>query len=254
MGKNLMLGTVLSPSQVNCFLACSAKWWFKYGAGLPDPKGGSLVRGLAVHKTAEFWFKQRGAGAALEIEDLAEPYDQIWESLAAEAAFAEDEDPDELKRQGAVLLRKYLEEAAPEILLAGMEVPVEGEIGGIKVRGIVDMIAIDGTIVDLKTASRKPTGLDPGYRFQLATYRQLCPQSNGKVRLDTLVATKTPKLVKIEHEVTAADGLLTQHLYPLVREGIREGLYFPNRGSNLCSRKYCNFAEACCREFGGCVD
>ena len=75
-----------------------------------------------------------------------------------------------------------------------------------------------------------------------------------KARLDTLVATKTPKLVKIEYQVTEADQLLTTNLYPRVREGIREGLYFPNRNSNLCSRKSCNFADACCKEFGGGVD
>ena len=35
-----------APSQANQFLNCSARWWFKYGAGLPDPKCGSLVRGF----------------------------------------------------------------------------------------------------------------------------------------------------------------------------------------------------------------
>ena len=73
-------------------------------------------------------------------------------------------------------------------------------------------------------------------------------------RLDTLVNNKTPKLVTIEYEVSVADQFLTVNLYPRVREGIREGLYFPNRNSNLCSRKYCNFADACCKEFGGSVD
>ena len=38
------------------------------------------------------------------------------------------------------------------------------------------------------------------------------------------------------------------------QQGGLEGIYFPNRNSNLCSRKYCNFADACCKEFGGCVE
>ena len=106
----------------------------------------------------------------------------------------------------------------------------------------------------MKTAGKKPSGVDSSYAFQLATYRQILPGASGKARLDTLVATKTPQLVKIEYQVTEADERLTESLYPRVREGIREGLYFPNRSSNLCSRKYCNFAGACCREFGGCVE
>jgi CRISPR/Cas system-associated exonuclease Cas4 (RecB family) len=254
--KNETLGEILSPSQANTFLNCSAKWWFRYGAGLPDPKGGSLVRGLAVHKTIERWFKLILDGHTPDIEEMREPYDDAWEALsgAADASFAADDDIDELKRSGAVLLRKYLEEVAPEIRPAALEQQVIGEIGGVKVRGYIDIVDVDGTIVDVKTAAKSPSGISSDYAFQLATYRQLLPGANGKARLDTLVATKTPKLVKIEYEVTAADQLLTANLYPRVREGIREGLYFPNRNSNLCSRKYCNFADACCREFGGCVD
>jgi hypothetical protein len=71
--KNETLGEILSPSQANTFLNCSAKWWFKYGAGLPDPKGGSLVRGLAVHKTIERWFKLILDGVAVDIEDMRDP-------------------------------------------------------------------------------------------------------------------------------------------------------------------------------------
>lgn len=252
--RNETLGEILSPSQANTFLNCSAKWWFKYGAGLPDPKSGSLVRGLAVHKTIERWFERVLEGVTPDIEDMHEPYEDAWEALSADASFAADDDIDELKRSGAVLLRKYLEEVAPEIRPAAIEQQVIGEIGGVKVRGYIDIVDVDGTIVDVKTAAKSPSGISSDYAFQLATYRQLLPGASGKARLDTLVATKTPKLVKIEYQVTAADQLLTATLYPRVREGIREGLYFPNRNSNLCSRKYCNFADACCREFGGCVD
>jgi hypothetical protein len=39
------LGDVLSPSRVRGFLDCSARSWYKYGLGLPDPGGASLVRG-----------------------------------------------------------------------------------------------------------------------------------------------------------------------------------------------------------------
>ena len=252
--KNETLGEVLSPSQTNAFLNCSAKWWFKYGAGLPDPKGGSMVRGLAVHKTIERWFKLILGGTTPDIEDMREPYEDAWETLSGEASFSSDDDIDDLKRSGAVLLHKYLEEVAPEIRPAALEQQVLGEIGGVKVRGYVDIVDMDGTIVDVKTAAKSPSGIASDYAFQLATYRQLLPAASGKARLDTLVATKTPKLVKIEYEVTDADLRLTCSLYPRVREGIREGLHFPNRNSNLCSRKYCNFAEACCREFGGCVE
>jgi hypothetical protein len=51
--------------------------------------------------------------------------------------------------------------------------------------------------------------------------------------------------------VGEADLKSTQILYPLVQEGIRNGLYFPNRQSTLCSRRNCAFWRQCEREFGG---
>jgi RecB family exonuclease len=252
--KNETLGDILSPSQANLFLNCSARWWFKYGLGLPDPKGGSLVRGSTVHKCIEHWFKLRMAGAEPEIEEVAEFFDDAWEAQAADAQFANTDDIEDLKRSGARLLRLYLEQVAPEIRPVKLEQKVTGEVGGVRVQGWIDQVDSDGRILDVKTAEKSPSGISGDYAFQLATYRQILPGANGRARLDTLVNNKAPKLVTIEYEVSEADRLLTLNLYPRVREGIREGLYFPNRNSNLCSRKYCNFADACCKEFGGCVE
>jgi hypothetical protein len=40
----------------------------------------------------------------------------------------------------------------------------------------------------------------------------------------------------------------------MVREAMRAGVYLPNRGRNLCSRKHCNFVEACEAQWGGRVN
>ena len=71
--------------------------------------------------------------------------------------------------------------------------------------------------------------------------------------MDTPVATKSAQVITQEYTVSPADLKMTEKLYPLVREAMREGIYLPNRGSNLCSRKHCIFAEACEFEFGGFV-
>ena len=39
----------------------------------------------------------------------------------------------------------------------------------------------------------------------------------------------------------------------LVQESMREGIYIPQRSSNLCSYKHCAFAATCEAEFGGRV-
>src|ERR1019366_4051294 len=109
------IADVLSPSQVRTFLDCPARWWYKYGLGLPDPKGSSLVRGIVVHRMAEIYLRTKFAGAAPEVDELAEIFDDVWQETAAEGSFQPDEDVDKLKLQTAALARMYLDEVAPEI-------------------------------------------------------------------------------------------------------------------------------------------
>jgi len=247
------LGAVLSPSQVRTFRDCGAKWYYKYALGLPDPPNGSLVRGRVVHQMAEAFFRAKLAGESPDADDLQASFDEAWDRAVSEAAFGADEDVDLLKRQAAVLTRTYLDEVAPEIEPAALELPVQGVIGGVPVRGFVDLLDTSGRIIDLKTAARKPTSLSADYAFQVATYRHLCRAASGKARVDTLVATKTPQVVTQEYTVSAADVKMTEKLYPLVQEAMRDGIYLPNRSSNLCSYKHCAFAATCEAEFGGRV-
>ena len=247
------LGEVLSPSQVRTFRDCGARWYFKYALGLPDPPNGSLVRGRVVHQMAETFFRAKLAGATPDSDDLQATFEEAWDVASAGAAFGADEDVDLLKRQAAVLTRKYLDEVAPEIQPAAVELPIQGTITRVKVRGFIDLLDTRGRIIDLKTAARKPTGVSADYAFQLATYRQLCSGANGSARVDTLVATKTPQVVTQEYSVSVADLKMTEKLYPLVRESMREGIYLPNRTSNLCSYNHCAFAATCEAEFGGRV-
>ena len=71
--------------------------------------------------------------------------------------------------------------------------------------------------------------------------------------MDTPVATKSAQVITQEYTVSPADLKMTEKLYPLVREAMREGIYLPNRASNLCSYKHCAFAGFCEAEFGGRV-
>jgi CRISPR/Cas system-associated exonuclease Cas4 (RecB family) len=232
-----MPGEILSPSQASTFLGCSAKYRFKYVLGLPDPAGGGAVRGRAVHKEIEYYMRAKMADLALDGEAITDEWDKIWDDACEGAEFAAHEDVEALKASGAQLVDKYLCEAAPKIQPLAVEVPVSGEIAGVKVRGIIDILDAEGRI-DIKTASRKPSKISGDHAFQLATYTALLDHSvSGETRIDSLVSTKDPQLVQIEHTPGESGKKLVERMYPLVADG----LFISNRAGTLCG--YCPYAR-----------
>jgi len=245
---------VLSLSQLYTFMDCPARWMFSKLRGLPDPPNSNLAKGSAVHEAllrsmAEKVVTERD----LDVGEVLEVYRAAWNGQADQVEFAPDENPEAIREDGARLVETYMREAAPSIQPAAVEVYVHGEIGGVKVQGHVDLLCDDGTVRDIKTAKRSPSGISGHNMLQLTTYEMLTPGASGRVVVDTLVANKTPKLVQIEHTITAQDRLAPERIYPIAQATMRAGYYMPNRTSNLCSRKNCAHWRACEAEFGGRV-
>lgn len=185
-------GDVLSPSSHNQYRRCAAQWRFRHIDRLPDPPGGSLVQGSAVHVAIAENFRQK-----IETKQDLPPagvkglFDEAWDlavrgelpgpygkcSLPPE--FAEDEEPDALKKEGEALTIQYLDESCPQIDPAAVELPVSGSIGGVPVRGFIDLLDTSGCVIDLKVTKRTPSEVSPDHRVQIATYRKLCPQASG---------------------------------------------------------------------------
>ena len=108
-----------------------------------------------------------------------------------EMVFTSDESQGDLRRQGERLVAKYMDEVAPAVEPAAVELDVQGEISGVAVRSWVDVLDVDGRLIDFKTASRRPSSLSPDYAFQLATYQQITPGASGAVRIDSLMKTQS---------------------------------------------------------------
>jgi CRISPR/Cas system-associated exonuclease Cas4 (RecB family) len=246
--------SVLSPTQVRTFMNCQVRWYFKYVEDRPDPQTSSLALGKAVHSAVAENFAQKiESKEDLPVTGVLALYRDAWHEESRRTMFRGDEDAAAIGRVGEDLVAKYIDEAAPKIEPAAVGLPVAGEIGGVKVRGVVDLIDIEGRIIDLKTRGRRPSEVASDTAFQIATYRQLVPGASGSARIDTLIKTKTVQLVQQSYEVNERDLRATRVLYPLFREAMNSGLYMPNRLSTLCSRRNCPYWRNCEDEFGGKV-
>lgn len=249
---NPTIASVLSPSQVRTFTGCAARWWYRYGLGLPDPPNAARALGSAVHDALGANFQQkRESQEDLDITGVAAVYKEAFDKHFEKVELRPEENAADLLRDGALLVQKYMLEAAPLIEPAAVEIAIEGEIGGVKVRGRLDLIDVEGTITDIKTAAKKPSAIDDMYRFQVTTYRQFAPGASGRVRLDTLVKTKVAQLVTQPWTINGKDLTGVQTIYPLAQVAMRSGVYMPNRMGMMCSRKNCPYWRQCEDEFGG---
>jgi CRISPR/Cas system-associated exonuclease Cas4 (RecB family) len=155
---------VLSPTQVRCFMDCQVRWWFKYGLKLPDSQNGKLALGKAVHSALTQNFEQKVETR----EDLSNIgvgalFREAWAIECQQTDFSDDEDPAELAACGESLVWKYMDEVAPQIDPVATEIRVEGEIGGVRVQGWIDLMNMEGQIIDIKTAARRPSEVAPDH-------------------------------------------------------------------------------------------
>ncbi len=221
---------VLSPSQVRCFMDCHARWWFQYTLKHPDPPNGNLALGRAVHWALTQNFAQKiETYEDLPLAGVVALFREAWAFEREHAEFRDDEDPSQLALAGEALAGKYLDEVAPNVEPAAVELHVEGQIGGVRVQGFIDVLDVEGRIIDIKTAKASPSSIEPMNRFQIATYSQLAPAASGKGRVDTLAKTKTPKIVLQSFEVTQEDLRATQTIYARARLAMQSDIYMPNR-------------------------
>src|SRR5712671_3485920 len=129
-----------------------------------------------------------------------------------------------------------MDQTASTIDPAAVELKVEGEIAGIKVRGWIDLLDVEGRVIDIKTAKAKPSSIEPTHKFQVATYAHLIPGASGEGRVDTLVKTKAPQVISQSFHITSEEMKVAETLYPAVHEAVRLQRFMPNRLSMMCSR------------------
>src|SRR5262249_44924274 len=162
-----------------------ARWYFKYREHLPDPQTSNLALGKAVHAALAENFRQKiETREDLPTTGVMALFRLFWHDEEAETEFAEIEDADEIRHCGEALVMRYMDEVAPFIQPTVSEFFVRGQIGGVEIQGIIDIVDQNRHIIDLKTRTRRPPAPSFADLFQVATYRQLLPATNAWIHID----------------------------------------------------------------------
>lgn len=134
--------------------------------------------------------------------------------------------------------------------LVGIRNPDSEESLDLPLKGFIDFREADGTVHELKTASKTASKADVTGNLQLTGYAYACWQQKGiipKLKLVQLVKTQTPKVVFHETNRSFADFTRFYHLTEQVLSGIQTGIFYPNPTFSKCNCEY----EKQCREWNG---
>ncbi len=254
---SLPLPVSLSPSKVSSFTDCALAFRFSAIDRLPEPPSVAATRGTLVHAALERLFcldaPLRTFEAALTcLEEAAE-------ALRAHPEFAglelDEEAEAQFVEEARGLLERYFRLEDPTTVTPiGIELKLEIELAGVRLRGIIDRLELDAdgelVVTDYKT------GKAPGERQEqqrlagVAFYSLLCERLFGrrpaKVQLlylaDPLaiIATPTDRSTRgVERKLAA--------VWTAVERACEREDFRPNP-SRLCD--WCGF-KAYCPSFGG---
>ncbi|MCC7537451.1 MAG: PD-(D/E)XK nuclease family protein, partial [Deltaproteobacteria bacterium] len=195
-----MPGRTLSASQVSTWLSCHRKWAFRHRERLPrEFRASALAFGSAVHSALDWFHTERLDGAQPTPERVARVFRADWDAeLDEPIRFKDGESADALSETGEALVRLYVERFGNTLVEAtelAFEVPLvdleTGEVLDASIRGYVDLLLPDDTLVEVKSipsASGAPASLlrysRPSHRRQRAALFVTHGHSSSRGRSD----------------------------------------------------------------------
>jgi putative RecB family exonuclease len=244
----------LSYSQINCYLACPLKYRFAYVNQIPPEfTPASLAFGSAVHEAVAAYHGSRIEGDPLKPDHMLDVFRQSWRSREAEVKFFNGDSAASLEAKAEQLLKVFHKSVDHTVTILGVEERFEMPMsnGTPPLVGFIDLIEQkpDGTVVilDLKTASKRPTDFQVHNNMQLTCY-SLGAQALGfdsssiELRLDILLKTKNPELVRCTTLRTERNRQRFCRLVQEVWNGIQQGITFPKEDWH-CAQ--CAYTQQC---------
>ncbi len=253
----------ISYSQLSVYLQCPLKYRFHYIDALePAFTSASLAFGGAVHEAVASFFQSALEGEDLSADNMIDVYRESWRGCEGPPIQYTNGDTEKklLKKASDILTLRHSRQD-PSIEVYGVEEPFTVDLsdkgdypgnGLPPLVGYVDHILKqpDGniTLIDLKTAAKKPSQLQVDQTLQLTAY-SLAAEALGfnpdelTLRLDYLIKSATPDLVTFETVRSQEDRRKFVKMLMSVWKSIETSIFYPKY--DWYCRSSCGYQRQC---------
>jgi putative RecB family exonuclease len=253
----LSLPYSLSPSKVSSFTDCALAFRFSAIDRLPEPPAVPATRGTLVHRALERLFAlppaQRTLAAALT--ELDEAFDELRPHPDYTGLHLDEEDQQQFLDDAEALVRRYFDLEDPALIHPiGLELNLELEVDGLRLRGIIDRLELDPegnfVVTDYKTGKVPSAEQERARLGGVHFYSFLCEQLFGTrpARVQLLYLAEPVAIVTTPTEQSTR-GLerKVKAVWSAVERACERDDFRP-KPSRLCD--WCAF-KAFCPAFGG---
>ena len=166
----------LSYSQISTYLICPLRYRFHYVDLIPPAfKSASLAFGSSIHEAVAAYYQSRLEGDTLRTDQMVDVYRDTWRN-AEGVKFFNGDGEESLLQKAQQLISVFHEQVDPHVTVLGVEEFFEVQLAKEvpPFHGYIDLIeqSVEGvvSVVDLKTAARKPTKAQASSNLQLTAY------------------------------------------------------------------------------------
>jgi len=234
----------ISYSKITAYLRCPRQFELKYVKKVDYLVSPYLYLGGSVHEAIAWAYRLKMDGETPSIDGLRSIFGQYWDSykfLEDEEEPREvnwgDENPNDLREAGQMLVSLYWQKIAPYVQPIDVEVPFRRDFGGITLVGKIDLITGTGKLVDLKTKKRAFSDAELARELQPSLYA-LGMGAQGDIEFDfhTMVKTKNSYVAVASTRRTSSElSWIARELLPRVARAIESGIFPPNPINFLCT-------------------
>jgi putative RecB family exonuclease len=243
----------LSPSKAESFTSCPLAFRFSAVDRLPEPPTVHTALGTLVHRALERLFWHHPAGRRSPEAATAE-LAAAWAELADDPDIADlgldEAGAASLRADAAAMVERYFTLEDPDRVRAvGTELTMEADVGGVRLRGIIDRLDIDAdgelVVVDYKTGRVPPPQAEQGRLAGVQLYALVCQAVLGRrparLRLLYLAGPVVIEAVPTEQALSATGRRTAALWHAILRACATED--FRPRPSPLCA--WCAFRSLC---------
>jgi putative RecB family exonuclease len=249
----LALPRTLTPSKVTAFTNCPLAFRYSVIEHRPEPPSPHAVKGTLVHSALEglFW---NHAPAARTRAAAGHELARAWTELGSDPEFTElglgRDDAEAFVADAEKLIDNYFRLEDPTTVhTIGVELGVEIENDGLRLRGIIDRLDIgpDGalTVVDYKTGRAPSERYEQGKMGGIQTYALLCERILGRAPAEVrLLHLRDPVVIAAvpTEQTLRGQQRRTTAVWGAIERACANEDFRPKVGP-LC--RFCHFKTSC---------